>query len=204
MPDRPDGRSDHKAQTRQTLIEVALWLFATKGYEATSTHEIAELAGVSPRTFYRYFETKDRVLFFGGDAFNQALIRNLPAQPPELDDLEALAATIVSLEHVVAPLKPRIRLYFKALQGSMVLRGLHATATAQHNAEVAGALAARRDLTAPDEQCHLTAALASTALERSYERWLTSKRDLAEVTAESFALLRVIAGGIRSATPAST
>ena len=87
---RSDGRSDHKPETRQALIDNALRLFATQGYEATTTDQIAAAAGVSPRTFFRYFPTKDRVLFFGGDAFNQAVIRALPSQPAHLDDLAAI------------------------------------------------------------------------------------------------------------------
>jgi len=190
---RPDGRGNHKAQTRQALIDAALTLFATKGYDATSTEEIAEWAGVSPRTFFRYFETKERVLFFGGDAFNQAIVRSLPAQPPGLDDLAALAATVISLTPLVVPLKHRIRLYFQAVEGSIALMGQHASALIRHNAAVADALAARRSLAGPDERCHLAAEIATVAMEHTYRGWLASRRDLAELTSETFALVRAVA-----------
>jgi len=191
---RADGRSDHKAETRQTLIDVALALFAANGYEATSTEEIAAAAGVSPRTFFRYFETKDRVLFFGGDAFNKAIVRELPSQRTELGELAALEATITALVPLVEPLRQRIRLYFEAVDASPVLLGQHTSATAEHHAEVAQALAARRALNAPDARCAMAAQLATIATERAYRVWVTAKRPLVEVIPESFALLRDTAG----------
>ncbi|HEY0508499.1 MAG TPA: helix-turn-helix domain-containing protein [Blastococcus sp.] len=189
---RPDARSAHREETRQALVEAALSLFAAKGYDATSVEEITEWAGVSPRTFFRYFESKDRVLLFGGDAFNRAVVRALPDQPAELGDLAALAATLGSLTPLLTPLKQRIRLYYRAVRESTTLAGHHTRATAQHNAAVAQALAARRSLEHPDERCYAAAALAAIALERSYAGWLSSRRDLAELLDESFAVLRAV------------
>ncbi|MFA7324410.1 MAG: TetR family transcriptional regulator, partial [Candidatus Nanopelagicales bacterium] len=180
-----DGRSEHKAQTRQALIDAALELFAMRGYEATSVDEIAAMVGVSPRTFFRYFETKERVLFFGGDAFNDAIVRSLPEQPADRGDLEALAATTISLTPMVTPLKSRIRLFYQALEGSTALMGQQALARRQHDGSVAHALAARRALHAPDAQCEIAAALASVALQRAYATWLGSRRGLADVISES-------------------
>jgi AcrR family transcriptional regulator len=190
--ERPDGRTDHKAHTRQALIDAALSLFAAQGYDATSTEQITERAGVSPRTFFRYFETKDQVLFFGGDAFNRSVIRELPSQPLELDHLAAVEQTMICLVPTVVALKPRIRLYFRALEGSTALMGKHAQATSNHNAAVAAALGVRSSLGAPDEGCHLAAGIAAVIMERSYQVWLASRRDLAELTAEGFALVRAL------------
>ena len=190
---RPDGRSDHKPRTRQALIDASLSLFAAKGYDAVTTDEIAEWAGVSPRTFYRYFESKEQVLFFGGDAFNKAVVRHLAQQPADLDDLAALVATHRSFAATVEPLKPRIRQYFRALEGSNALRGRHARATEQHDAAIAQALATRRALAEPDERCHIAADLSAVAMRRAFRSWLHSKRDFAELITESFALLRTVA-----------
>ena len=46
------------------IAETAVDLFARDGYEATSVDVIARAAGCSPRTFYRYFKTKEDVMFY--------------------------------------------------------------------------------------------------------------------------------------------
>src|SRR5947207_12311007 len=59
---RPALTERRKTQTRREIAETALALFARDGYENVSTEAIAAEAGVSLRTFYRYFSTKDDVL----------------------------------------------------------------------------------------------------------------------------------------------
>ena len=56
-------RERKKDQTREALARAAFALFQTKGYEATTVAEIARAANVSRRTFFRYYATKDALLF---------------------------------------------------------------------------------------------------------------------------------------------
>lgn len=76
MPPPPDGppqrppsgapqgkRAAQRAQTKQRLQQAALELFRRDGFAATSVAEIAEAAGVTERTFFRYFPSKEAVLF---------------------------------------------------------------------------------------------------------------------------------------------
>lgn len=55
-------RERRREQSRIALVEAALRLMAKKGYDGVSVEEIADHAGVSRRTFFRYFETKESVL----------------------------------------------------------------------------------------------------------------------------------------------
>jgi len=57
------GRQDRRERTRQKLRTCALARFASHGFEKTSVVEIAADAGVTERTFYRHFPTKESVLF---------------------------------------------------------------------------------------------------------------------------------------------
>ena len=56
-------RAKNKARTRDALIAAATTLFRVHGYEATTIDQIAAGAGVSRRTFFRYFPSKDAVVF---------------------------------------------------------------------------------------------------------------------------------------------
>lgn len=56
-------RERKRRQTRRELIRAAMRLFEEKGYEETTVAEIAFAAGVSTKTFFNYFASKDEVLF---------------------------------------------------------------------------------------------------------------------------------------------
>ncbi|HWS38023.1 MAG TPA: TetR family transcriptional regulator [Actinoplanes sp.] len=68
---------------RERLREAALGLFGTQGYDGTTVAEIAAAAGVTERTFFRYYADKREVLFVDQTAFEQAFLAGLP---PERDD----------------------------------------------------------------------------------------------------------------------
>jgi len=57
-------RESKRRETRDALIASATKLFAENGYQATTVAAIAADAGVSPRTFFGYFPTKEAVLFW--------------------------------------------------------------------------------------------------------------------------------------------
>jgi AcrR family transcriptional regulator len=60
LPD-PDFRQERSRRSHQALLDAAAELFAEHGYDAVGTPEIAQKAGVSVGTFYRYFDDKHEV-----------------------------------------------------------------------------------------------------------------------------------------------
>lgn len=60
-----DQRRARGRRNREALIAAAIDLFATNGYEQTTVDQIAEAAGVSPRTFFHHFTAKEDILFDG-------------------------------------------------------------------------------------------------------------------------------------------
>lgn len=76
---------DARERTRHTLLTSALRRFLDKGAAAPSVADIATDAGVTQRTFYRYFPSKEHVLFSDYDArldWFRAALRVCPAREP--------------------------------------------------------------------------------------------------------------------------
>ena len=61
---RPPGHRERKKErTRRTIALAARELFLSKGFDETTVDEVAESAGVSRRTVFRYFPTKESMVF---------------------------------------------------------------------------------------------------------------------------------------------
>lgn len=82
------GRREQKREeTRWRLVRAAQRLFAEQGFDRTSVDEIAAAAGVSRRTFFHYFDSKEDVILSRHADFERALveaIRTAPAEEPLL------------------------------------------------------------------------------------------------------------------------
>jgi AcrR family transcriptional regulator len=59
----PAGRADAKPPMRDALVAAAFRLFAERGFEQTTIDDIVGLAGVGRRSFFRYFPSKESVVF---------------------------------------------------------------------------------------------------------------------------------------------
>ena len=189
-------RVAHAASTRQRLVDAALELFGSNGYEATTTSEIAAAAGVSQRTFFRYFPTKQAVLFFGEDDFVRSFAGVFLSVPEVSDEVEAMAQAFVVLAPGVARLKGRIALYRQAIASSPVLLG-HERRNHERNAEVlAQSVARRRGIALPDDSCRLLAAVGLLVMDLATTRWLSGRGlrgrtgSLVEIVEDEFARLR--------------
>ncbi|WP_081286275.1 TetR/AcrR family transcriptional regulator [Mycolicibacterium sp.] len=83
-------RERKKQRTRAMLIEAAIDLCDRQGFEQTTVEQIAAIADVSPRTFSRYFATKDAVVLAFVDEVIESVAVELAAQPADIGHLEAL------------------------------------------------------------------------------------------------------------------
>jgi len=176
-------------RTKRALQQAALDLFAKDGYDTTTTDEIAERAGVSARTFFRYFPTKDSVLFVGEYGWFQSLTEDFLAQPDSMSELEALVETLVAKPPTG---RRSLLLYAKAVASSPTLRGVVQDHQAEDVETLAEAIATRRGLRKADEGCRLLAAIALNTYRRALNRWLAGPAgaDARDVITEEFELLQ--------------
>ncbi|MFJ9544405.1 TetR/AcrR family transcriptional regulator [Streptomyces sp. NPDC101225] len=79
------------------ILETALRLFTEQGYDETTIAQIAREAGVSQRTLFRYFGTKEDLLGGGQERFGQVLADTIGEQPAEAGVWEVLRAGIAAV-----------------------------------------------------------------------------------------------------------
>ncbi|PRY14045.1 TetR family transcriptional regulator [Kineococcus rhizosphaerae] len=101
----PDLRERRRLATQAEIEEVALDLFARHGSDRTTVDDIASAAGVSPRTFFRYFATKEDAALGASRAFDAAVaarVEALVGRGAALRDFEDVIAEVLA-EMAAAP-----------------------------------------------------------------------------------------------------
>src|SRR5271165_3535584 len=86
------GRWEPDARGR--LERAALTLYGERGFENTTVAEIAERAGLTERTFFRYFTDKREVLFAGAGALQDLLVNAVVDAPPSVTPINAMAVAL--------------------------------------------------------------------------------------------------------------
>lgn len=164
-------------EARRRLREAALELYAERGYDATTTAEIAARAGVTERTFFRHFADKREVLFGGETELRDVMvdaIADAPAGTVPLDLVTSayLAAIPLFVEgRPVAVRRARLIADAPALQ-----ERAHAKSAALADAVVT-ALVARG---VPEPTARLAAQVGAAAFQRAGAEWYADpSRDLA-------------------------
>ena len=94
MPQTLGRREAHKRATRQALQQAADRLFAERGYAATTVRGIAEAAGVTERTFFRYFAGKEELIIDDALGWLPVLLDAIRARPDDEDVATALRRAI--------------------------------------------------------------------------------------------------------------
>ncbi len=137
-------RAVSAARSREAILDAALELFSEQGYDETPTEQVAERAGVSPRTFFRYFPTKESVVFSRRLRARCAGSRpSCRRSPRPRSDFDAICATFVSLSAGFEELRERVQRYRRVVDSSSVLLGREHLHSQEHAQTIARALAHR-------------------------------------------------------------
>lgn len=94
----PGLRERKRRETAERIIEQGLKLFVRHGYEATTVDAIAESAGISRRTFFHYFTSKEAILLSAHDSgFREAIKPAMLAESPDQAPIDAARKCLIKL-----------------------------------------------------------------------------------------------------------
>ena len=200
----PGKRETQRQETKARLQASALDLFHRDGFEATSVAQIAEAAGVTERTFFRYFPTKEAVLFQDYESRLEWFRAALAVRPVEESVLDSVAVAVGSFPddreilHQIAALRQgvlspeTIESHLRLVQGAFA-RELEAVITArrEHKRDAGGS-------DESDERIELIAVVMANAIAGALlgtlDVWTRrgggTPEDMEPLTIEAFAILQ--------------
>ena len=176
------------------LEQAALELFSERGFEQTTVAEIAQKAGLTERTFFRYFADKREVLFWGQGALQQAMVNAVTSAPQSVTPLDVVAAALEAAGKAFAERREIARRRQIVVNANPGLRERELLKLATLSAAITEALRARG---VAEPAASLTAEAGIAVFKIAFERWidLAEERDWSAIVRESFAELRAVTGG---------
>jgi AcrR family transcriptional regulator len=187
------GRWEPDARGR--LAAAAMALYGERGFDNTTVEEIAARAGLTERTFFRYFADKREVLFGGAHELQEFLVAHVLEAPTSLSPIETIATAYMAAGDDIFEAR---REFARARQAIIVanaeLQERELIKLATLNAALAEALR-RRGVT--DPAASLAAEAGGSAFRLGFERWVgdTETRPMSACIRESLDALKTVAAG---------
>lgn len=175
------------------LREAALALFQERGFEQTMVADIAERAGVTARTFFRYFADKREVLFDGSAELEKESLAAVEAMPAGAPALDVVAAVLDTVARAVGDNREAARVRQAVIAANADLRERELIKLSTMAAALTDSLR-RRGI--DDLEAHLAAETGIAVFRVAFTQWVdtTDERDLRDVVRETLARLRTLAG----------
>lgn len=172
---------------RERLVVAAVDLFVEQGYDATTVTQIAERAGLTKSTFFRYFPDKRELLVAGQETLSRLLVEGIGEAPDSAGPLEAVAAGLERASNAMTPmhreLAPRLK---AAVAASAELRERDALKSVGLATAMTDALVARG---VPEPTAHLAGEFGVLAFKRGYAAWTEADDDAGTLTSYVLAAL---------------
>ena len=183
---------------RERLVVAAVDLFAEQGYDATTVAQIAERAGVTKSTLFRYFPDKREILVAGQESLSRLLSEGIAEAPAGASPLEAVAAGLQRVSSAMGPMNRDLGARMKAaIAASTELQERDALKSVGLAAAMTAALIGRG---VPDPTAQLAAELGVLAFRRGYVQWSIEEReaenDLAHYTLAALEELRMASASL--------
>jgi AcrR family transcriptional regulator len=175
---------------RNAIYDAAIDLFAEKGFDETTVEEVAQAAGVSRRSFFRYFASKDDLLAQNVVHFGSILSATITACPPALTPLETVRETVLAVVKQTAA-HPHTRQIIEISQRSASARQAHHSRMMEVEDTVAAAFAGRlRSASKDDLKPRVLASLTLSIMNVAIISWFRNDyQDLSTAARQVFSNL---------------
>jgi AcrR family transcriptional regulator len=179
------------------LQRAALELYSERGYDQTTVTEIAKRAGLTERTFFRYFADKREVLFYGSGILQERLVQGIDDAPDTLSPLDAIGAALIAAAEPIEEIREFSRRRQAVIAANPELQE-------RELIKLAALSTALRDALRKRGLADLAASLAAEAglavFKIAFQRWVDESGDsggrtLAQLIRESLAELKTVAAG---------
>ena len=187
------GRWEPDAEGR--FRAAAIELFGEIGYEQTTVAAIAQRAGLTARTFFRYFADKREVLFHGSERLQQTMVDALAHAPAETSPVDAVAAALVKAgDFFDDERRPFARLRNSVIAANPDLHERELIKMATLSAALVQGLRVR-GVDEPDAS--LVAAVGIAVFRVAFAQWVSKseRRSYGEIVNESLGRLRALTAG---------
>ncbi|HZD65615.1 MAG TPA: TetR family transcriptional regulator, partial [Acidimicrobiales bacterium] len=188
----PGLRERKKARTRQQLEEAAFALFAERGFDATTVEDITAAVEVSPRTFFRYFTTKEEVLLAYDRELRDQVVAALEARPADEPVLLAVHRAVMAVAGIYEARKDRLFRTYQLMVESPTLAAHSQQLQTAWVQPVAEEVARRLDQDpATDLLPRLVARVALSCLQAAADTWFTTdgRVELPELVDRAFTVV---------------
>ena len=176
---------------RTEIGRVAIELFAEHGFDAVTVDDIAAAAGTSPRTFFRYFATKDEVVLDYERRVNERLVAVFDDRPASESAVTALRESYRATSHVEPADRSRVVQRGRILDAAP---GLRARARGERVAQddiLVERVAARLGVGADDQRARVVVAAMGSVAAAEFRAWVADggRGDPAERIVAALALV---------------
>lgn len=155
---------------RQRLVAAALHLFSDQGFDDTTVAEIADRAGLTKSTFFRYFPDKRDVLTAGQETLSRLFVEGIAQAPVDATPLTAVAAGLERAAGAMGPFNREIAPHLQAaIAASAELQERAALKQVGLASAMAGALRARG---VSDSVASVAAELGVLAFRDAHATWV--------------------------------
>ncbi|MBB2772173.1 MULTISPECIES: TetR family transcriptional regulator [Mycolicibacterium] len=164
---------------RGRLEQAALELYAERGFDGTTVADIADRAGLTERTFFRYFADKREALFGGQTAMIDLMVKAVAAAPDSVAPIEAVASALNAVAATFDGRLDDVRRRQAVIAATPALQERESSKLALLAAALTDALRARD---VAETTARLAAETGVAVFRIAFERWVAGgdQRDLAQ------------------------